>query len=150
MLREPVGVVGVACPDDNPLLSFVTMVACLVVRSNCVVVVPSENFPLPALELYQVLETSDLPAGVINIISGSRDHISKYLVEHQNIDSMWYHGSAEGSKFIEHASAGNLKRTWVNYGQSRDWKQPIESEELLYHATQCKNVWLPMGTTFAN
>lgn len=152
MVREPIGVIAIACPDENPLLNFVSLFAPAVVRGNVVVIVPSERYPLPALELYQVFETSDLPAGVVNILTGSRDHLSKTLVEHQDVQAMWYFGSAKGSKFIEWSSAENLKRTWVNYGVPRLWCHTRQGsgEEFLYHATQCKNVWIPMGEIFAN
>jgi len=151
-IHEPVGVIGIACPDKSPLLSFVSLIGAGIARSNSVVVVPSEKYPLLALDLYQVLETSDLPGGVVNILSGSRDHIAKYLVEHQNVDAMWYFGSQEGSKFVEHTSAVNVKRTWVDYGVARDWADEKQGrgEEFLYHATQVKNVWLTMGDIFAN
>jgi len=151
-LHEPVGVIGVTCSDQSPLLSFVSLVGPAIARANSVVVVPSEKYPLPALDLYQVLETSDLPGGVVNILSGDREHITKYLVEHQNIEAMWYFGTKEGSAFVEHTSAVNVKRTWVNYGLSRDWSDPEQGqgEEFLYHATQVKNVWLTMGDIFAN
>lgn len=152
LIREPVGVIGIACPDEYPLLSFVSLFAPAVVRANCIVIIPSEKFPIPALDLYQVFDTSDLPGGVVNILSGGRDHITKYLTEHQDVNAMWYFGSAEGSKFVEFASAENVKRTWVNYGAGRDWTSPAQGqgEEFLYHATQCKNIWLPMGVTYAN
>ncbi|XP_062918585.1 aldehyde dehydrogenase family 16 member A1 [Mobula hypostoma] len=152
MIRESVGVIGIACPDKNPLLSFVSLFAPAIVRGNVVVIVPSERYPLPALELYQVFETSDLPAGVVNILTGSRDHLTKFLVEHQDVQAMWYFGSAKGSKFVEWSSAENLKQTWVNYGVQRDWcsSQQGTGEEFLYHATQCKNIWIPMGEVFAN
>merc|ERR1711881_257099 len=151
-IHEPVGVIGIACSDQAPLLSFVSLVGAAIARANSVVVVPSEKYPLPALDLYQVFETSDLPGGVVNILSGSREHVSKYLVEHQDVDAMWYFGTQEGSAFVEHASAVNVKRTWCNYGLSRDWKDPAQGqgEEFLYHATQVKNVWLTMGDIFAN
>jgi aldehyde dehydrogenase (NAD+) len=99
-----------------------------------------------------VLETSDVPGGVVNIITGNRDHLTKYLTEHQNIQAMWYFGSAEGSKFVEHASADNVKRTWVSYGEPRDWadRDQGQSEEFLYHSIQCKNIWIPIGDIFAN
>ncbi|XP_069765198.1 aldehyde dehydrogenase family 16 member A1 isoform X2 [Narcine bancroftii] len=152
MVREPVGLIAIACPDENPLLNFVSLFAPAIVRGNVVVIVPSERYPLPALELYQVFETSDLPAGVVNILTGSRDHLSKFLVEHQDVQAMWYFGSAKGSKFVEWSSAENLKRTWVNYGVRRAWRnsQQGSGEEFLYHATQCKNIWIPMGEIFAN
>jgi len=151
-IYEPVGCVGVTCPDEAPLLGFISLVAPLIARGNAIVVVPSQKYPTPALSLYQVLETSDLPGGVLNILTGNRDHITKYLSEHQDIQSMWYFGSLEGSKFVEHTSAVNVKRTWVNYGVQRDWfdSQEGSGEEFLYHATQVKNVWLTMGEIFAN
>ena len=120
-IHEPVGVIGIACPDQNPLLNFVSLFAVAIARSNAVVVVPSEKYPLLALDMYQIFDTSDLPGGVVNILTGDRDHVTKYLSEHQNVDAMWYFGTPEGSKFVEHSSAVNVKRTWVNHGLTRDW-----------------------------
>ncbi|XP_053546742.1 aldehyde dehydrogenase family 16 member A1 [Bombina bombina] len=152
LIREPVGVVGIACPDESPLLSFVSLFAPAIVRGNAVVVIPSEKYPLPALDFYQVFDTSDLPDGVVNILTGGRNHLTKYLVEHQDVQSVWYFGSEQGSKFVEWSSAENCKRTWVNYGESRDWESTEQGvgEEFLYQATQCKNIWIPMGEIFAN
>ncbi|CAH2319100.1 aldehyde dehydrogenase family 16 member A1 [Pelobates cultripes] len=152
LIREPMGVVGIACPDESPLLSFVSLFAPAIVRGNAVIIIPSEKCPLPALDFYQVFDTSDLPGGVVNILTGGRDHLSKYLAEHQDVQAMWYFGSAEGSKFVEWASAENCKRTWVNYGLPREWDDVHQGagEEFLYHATQCKNIWIPMGEIFAN
>merc|ERR1712107_418569 len=104
-IHEPVGTIGIICPDESPLLAFVSLVGAAIARSNSVVVVPSEKFPLLALDLYQVLETSDLPGGVVNIITGSTDHLTKYLAEHQAVDAMWYWGSKEGSAFVEHTGS---------------------------------------------
>lgn len=151
-IHEPVGVIGIACPDEKPLLSFVSLFAPAIARSNSVVVVPSQMYPLLALDMYQIFDTSDLPGGVVNILSGQRDHVTKYLAEHQNVDAMWYFGSAQGSKFVEYTSAVNVKRTWVNYGQPRDWMDDAQGqgEEFLYQCVQVKNVWLTMGDIFAN
>lgn len=100
----------------------------------------------------QVFDTSDLPGGVVNILTGDRDHLTKYLSEHQDVQSMWYFGSGEGSKFVEFTSAENVKRTWVNYGLERDWTDPEQGqgEEFLYQSVQVKNIWIPMGDIFAN
>lgn len=99
-----------------------------------------------------MFDTSDLPGGVVNILTGDRDHMTRYLTEHQDVQAMWYFGSAEGSKFVEYMSAENVKRTWVNYGKERDWAdaQQGQGEEFLYHSTQVKNIWIPMGDIFAN
>ena len=68
------------------------------------------------------------------------------------MDAMWYFGSAEGSKFVEHTSAVNVKRTWVNYGIARDWMEDTmgQGDEFLYYSVQPKNIWLTMGDIFAN
>jgi len=102
-----------------------------------------------------VFDTSDIPGGVINIVTGDRDHLTKYLAEHQDVQSVWYHGgSARASAFVEHTSADSVKRTWVDHGQSpgRDWTCDLQAagEEFLYHSTQVKNVWIPMGDIYAN
>jgi len=150
-VNEPVGVIAILCPDENPLLSFVSLVAPAVVRSNAIVIVPSEKYPLCAVDLYQVFDTSD-PAGVVNIVTGSRDHLAVPLTDHQDVDAVWYFGNAEGSKVVEQRSAENVKRTWVNYGTTRDWTDPSQGQgqEFLYHSTEVKNVWLPIADTFAN
>ncbi|XP_077696461.1 aldehyde dehydrogenase family 16 member A1 isoform X3 [Eretmochelys imbricata] len=151
-LCQPLGVVGVACPDEHPLLSFLSLLAPAVARGNAVVMVPSPRYPLPALDLCQIFDTSDVPGGVVNIVTGNRDHLSRTLVQHQDVQAMWYFGSPQGSQFVEWASAGNLKRTWVSHGAPRRWEDPAQGagEEFLYQATQCKNIWIPMGEIFAN
>ncbi|CAG5121801.1 unnamed protein product, partial [Candidula unifasciata] len=150
--HEPVGVIGIVCPDSFPFLGFISLVAPAIARGNAVVVVPSEKHPLAALAFHQVLETSDLPAGVINIITGDSNALTKTLAEHHDVSSLWYFRSAQGSQFVEAVSAGNLKRTWVNYGLDRDFtvERSGQGEEFLYHATNVKNIWLPMGDIFAN
>lgn len=145
--NEPIGVMAIACPDEYPLLGFVSLMAPAIARGNTIVIIPSEKHPLSATDFYQVLETSDVPAGVVNIVTGSRDHLSKVLAEHDDVDSMWYFGVAEGSYFVEYLSISNMKRTWVSYGESRDWLDSAqgEGEEFLHEATQVKNVWIPGG-----
>jgi len=145
--NEPVGVIAIACPDEYPLLGFISLLAPAIARGNTVVVIPSEKHPLSATDFYQVLETSDVPPGVVNIVTGARDHLAKVLAEHDDVDSMWYFGSSEGSTFVEYLSVSNMKRTWVSYGEPRDWLDPAqgEGEDFLREATQVKNVWLPSG-----
>jgi len=146
-INEPVGVVAIACPTERPLLAFISLVMPAVVRGNAVVVVPSEKYPLCATDLYQVLDTSDLPGGVINIVTGQRDVLTKTMVDHQDVDSMWYFGTAEGAYHVEKLSAKNMKRTFCDYGIARDWfdKHQGEGHEFLHEAVEVKNVWIPMG-----
>ncbi len=109
-------------------------------------VTPSPLHPLAATDFYQVLETSDVPAGVVNIVAGERDVLAKTLADHDEVAAHWYVGSAEGSAMVEKASAGNVKATWVNYGHGRDWFAAAEGqgETYLHHATQIKNIWGPV------
>jgi aldehyde dehydrogenase (NAD+) len=146
-MHEAIGVIGIACPDEYPLLGFVSLIAPAIAMGNTVVVIPSESSPLSATDFYQVLETSDLPDGVVNIVTGERDTLSQVLADHDDVEAMWYFGSAEGSKLVEYASAGNMKRTWVNYGQPRNWLDAAqgEGEEFLREATHIKNTWVPYG-----
>jgi aldehyde dehydrogenase (NAD+) len=146
-LPEAIGVIGLACPDIYPLLGFLSLVAPAIAMGNTVVAIPSPVAPLSATDCYQVFETSDLPAGVVNIVTGERDSLSKVLAEHDDVDAMWYFGSSEGAKQVEVASAGNMKRTWVSAGHSRNWlvREQGEGEVFLREATQIKNIWIPYG-----
>ncbi len=146
-MKEAIGVIGMVCPDEYPLLGFVSLAAPAIAMGNTVVVVPSQQSPLSATDCYQVLETSDLPDGVVNIVTGDRDMLSQVLADHDDVEAMWYFGSAEGCKRVELASASNMKRTWVNYGHPRNWLDPIqgEGEEFLRESTQVKNIWVPYG-----
>lgn len=146
-MHEPMGVIGIACLDAYPLLGLVSLVAPAIAMGNTVVVVPSQQSPLSATDCYQVFETSDVPAGVVNIVTGERATLSLVLAEHDDVDAIWYFGSAEGSKRVEFASAGNMKRTWVSNGHDRDWLNVPQGEgqEFLREATQVKNIWVPYG-----
>lgn len=144
---EPLGVIGIACPDEYPLLAFISLLAPAIARGNTVVIIPSEKYPLSATDFYQVLDTSDVPPGVVNIVTGARDHLTKTLIQHEDVDGVWYFGTAEGSYHVEYESASNMKRTWVNYGISRDWSDEVQGagQEFLRQATQVKNIWVPTG-----
>ena len=146
-VNEPLGVLGIACPDEAPLLAFVSLMAPAIARGNTVVMIPSPKYPLSATDFYQVLDTSDVPAGVVNIVTGDREHLTKTLVQHEDVDGIWYFGSAEGSYHVEFESATNMKRTWVGYGLPRDWasQEQGEGHQFLHEATQVKNIWVPTG-----
>lgn len=146
-MNEPWGVLAVVCPDEAPLLAFVSLVAPALAMGNRVVAVPSARWPLAATDLYQVIDTSDLPGGSINIVTGVSDELAKTLAQHDGVDGMWYVGSAAGSQMVERESAGNLKATWVNSGKRRDWFDPAQGEgrEYLRRATHVKNIWVPYG-----
>ena len=146
-MPEPLGVTAVVCSDDAPLLGFVSAITPAIALGNTVIAVPSEKHPLAATDLYQVLDTSDLPGGVVNIITGLRSELVETLAAHDDIDGMWYFAADEGSATVERMAAGNMKRTWVNYGLQRDWFDATQGagKDFLRHATQIKNIWVPYG-----
>ncbi len=145
-MNEPVGVIGIGAPEEFPLLGFVSLVAPAIAIGNTVIAMPSEAHPLAATDFYSVLETSDLPAGVINIVTGPKAGLAQVLADHLDVDGLWYAGAAATeAKAIEEASAGNMKRTWLV--PARDWLNPQvgEGRELLRRATEVKNIWIPYG-----
>ena len=146
-MPEALGVLAIVCPDDAPLLGFVSTVMPAIALGNSVIAVPSERYPLVATDLYQVFDTSDVPGGVINIVTGMRSELIDTLAAHDDVDGMWYFAADDGSAVVERLAAGNMKRTWVNYGITRDWFDPEQAEghEFLRHATQIKNIWVPYG-----
>ncbi len=146
-MNEPIGVIGIICPDDNPLQSFIHLVFSALCTGNSVIAVPSEKHPLSALDMYQIFESSDMPAGAINIITGSQEILTQTLAVHMGVDALWYFGSKEGSKTVEELSISNLKQTWVNDGERYPWLALSKEFRLLslYKSTQVKNIWVPYG-----
>jgi aldehyde dehydrogenase (NAD+) len=144
-MPEPIGVIGIVCPDEAPLLGFVSAVFPAVALGNTVVAVPSERLPLAATDLYQVLDTSDLPGGTVNIVTGRRPELVPVLSGHDDVDGLWYFAAEDLSASIEQLAAGNMKRTWV--ARERDWWDPRQAEgpEFLRHASEIKNIWVPYG-----
>jgi aldehyde dehydrogenase (NAD+) len=142
-MNEPWGVMGIICPNEAPLLAFVSLVMPPIAMGNCVVAVPSASHPLIATDFYSVLDTSDVPAGVVNIVTGEANVLTKTLAEHDGVDAVWYVGDADGAAQVEALSAGNLKATWTS-GAAIDWAKD-EGREFLRRATQVKNIWTPYG-----
>src|SRR5271167_4782321 len=142
-MNEPWGVMGVVCPNEAPLLAFVSLVMPAIAMGICVVAVPSASHPLSATDFYSILDTSDVPAGVVNIVTGESNALAKTLAEHDGVDALWYAGDADGAAQVEALSAGNLKATWVS-ASAVDWAK-AEGREFLRRATQVKNIWTPYG-----
>ena len=146
-MNEPVGTVGVICPANVPLLGFFSLVLPLLSTGNTVVAVPSESYPLIAGDLHQVFETSDLPAGAVNLVTGRTAELLKVLAEHDDLDAIWCYGDAEMCAAAKALSAGNLKQVWTNEGRELNFFSRGQGEGRWYleHAYQVKNVWVPYG-----
>ena len=136
-MKEPLGNIGILC-GDAPLLDFVTPMAAAIAMGNRTTLVPSHAFPLVATDFIQLLETSDIPAGVVNIVTGNPSELGKTLSDHFDVDAIWNFGCASHTRMIETNSAGNLKRTWAPRGTP-------SSHEYLMSATEVKNIWIPYG-----
>jgi aldehyde dehydrogenase (NAD+) len=146
-MKEAIGTVGILCPDDAPLLGFLSLVLPAIAMGNTVVAVPSERCATLMGELYQVFDTSDLPGGVINIVAGKASELGKTLAEHDDIDAIWSFRDEASSTLVKSGSIGNLKQVWTNEGRQIDWFDPAQAEGrfFLRHATQVKNIWVPYG-----
>ncbi|MEX0370101.1 MAG: aldehyde dehydrogenase family protein, partial [Tateyamaria sp.] len=145
-MNEPVGIIGAFCPDDAPLLGLVSLMAPAIAMGNRVVLAASQPFPLAATDFYQVLETSDVPGGVVNILTGDHAELAPHMAKHLNVDAVWSFSGCDLSATIEREAAGNLKRTWVNNGKARDWTSVSgEGRAFLQAATEVKTIWVPYG-----
>ncbi len=146
-MKEAIGTVGILCPDDAPLLGFLSLVLPAIAMGNTVVAVPSERCATLMSDLYQVFDTSDLPGGVVNIVSGKASELGKTLAEHDDIDAIWSFRDEAASAMVKLGSIGNLKQVWTNEGRQIDWFDPAQAEGryFLRHSTQVKNIWVPYG-----
>ena len=145
-MNEPTGIVAALCPDEVPLLGLISCMAPAIAMGSRAVLVASEPFPLAATDFYQILETSDVPAGVVNILTGDHAELAPHMAKHLNVDAVWSFSGAGLSKEIEHGAAGNLKRTWVNNARTRNWfGAEGEGRAFLQAATEVKTVWVPYG-----
>jgi aldehyde dehydrogenase (NAD+) len=146
-MKEAVGNIAIVAPEEAGFLGLISTIMPAIAMGNRVIVIPSRETALLATDFYQILNTSDVPAGVINIITGDREALTDTLAKHYDIDGFWYWGTAEGSKLVEFESASTMKRTWVNHGKFYDWTsdEQINSDIFLRHSVEIKNVWVPYG-----
>jgi aldehyde dehydrogenase (NAD+) len=146
-MNEAIGTVGVICPTEAPLLGFLSLVMPLLAVGNTVIAVPSEKYPLITGDLYQLFDTSDLPGGAVNIVTGYASQLLQTLAEHDDVDGLWCYGDEATVAAAKAMSTGNLKQVWTNEGRAIDWFNPKQAQGrwFLEHATQVKNIWVPYG-----
>ena len=147
-MKEPLGVMTSILSDDSPLLNLVTVLGSVFSTGNTNIIVPGQRTSLIATELYQVLDTSDVPGGYVNILTAKENELNKTLSQHENIEGIWYFGadSAQRSNIIKNTTS-NLKRYWCPEEKHVDWTNTSEQflNEFLYQSTQVKNIWIPYG-----
>jgi acyl-CoA reductase-like NAD-dependent aldehyde dehydrogenase len=135
---EPTGVVGTLAPEEPPLLGLVSRVMPALVGGNAIVAVASESRPLAAIELAEVLATSDVPAGAVNLLTGHRGELAPVLAAHMDVNALDLAGSDGQVLELERAAAENVKR--VVHGRA-DAQSPYEISAFL----ELKTVWHPVG-----
>ncbi|NNJ66526.1 MAG: aldehyde dehydrogenase family protein, partial [Boseongicola sp.] len=143
-MNEPVGKIAAFASDDAPLLGLVSIIAPAMAMGNRITVLASEPYPLAATDFYQVLDTSDVPGGVVNILTGSHTELAPQVGGHMDIDAVWSFSGRDLSAVIEREAAINLKRTWVNNGKGHDWSTS-DAAAFLAAATEVKTIWVPYG-----
>jgi aldehyde dehydrogenase (NAD+) len=146
-MNEPIGTVGIVAPTEVPLLSLLSLLLPAIAMGNTVVAVPSERYPLIIGDLYQLFDTSDLPGGVVNLVSGRAAELTKILAEHDDLDAIWCFADEAAAVQVKALSIGNLKQVFANEGRVIDWfsREQAEGRWFLRHAVQVKNIWVPYG-----
>jgi len=147
-VKEPIGIVASIMNDNQPLLSLSTIISSLFANANASIIVPSENTSLISTSLYQVFETSDIPAGSINILTTKENELNETLAQHENIHGIWaFSNDFKIRSSIIHDTVSNLKRFWCPKNNAIDWSNSSEHflNEFLYEGSQVKNIWIPYG-----
>ena len=146
-MNEPIGTIAIVAPAQAPLLGFLSVVLPAIAMGNTVVAIPSESYPLITADLYQLFDTSDLPGGVVNIVTGRTTELMKVLAEHDDLDAIWCFSDESAAAQVKALSIGNLKQVFTNEGRAIDWfnSDQAEGRWFLQHAVQVKNIWVPYG-----
>jgi aldehyde dehydrogenase (NAD+) len=146
-MHEPIGTIAILAPEDTPLLALLSLILPAITMGNTVVAIPSERSATLISDLYQVFDTSDLPGGVINLVTGRASELGNTLAEHDDIDAIWSFRDEASATMAKAASIGNLKQVFTTHGRAVDWFDPAQSQGrwFLRHATQVKNIWVPYG-----
>ncbi len=137
-MHEPVGRIAALCPDDQPLAGLIRPMAAALAMGNTITLSASAAYPLAATDFYQVLDTSDVPGGVVNILTGPQEPLAHTMADHLNLDAVWNLSDTAMTKDVETRAAGNLKRTWT--GAAAD-----DTRAWLAAATEIKTIWIPYG-----
>ena len=142
---EPTGVVGVVAPEDPALLGLVSRLAPVIVSGNAAVVLASERRPLPAVTLCEVLATSDVPGGVVNVLTGLKKELIPWLASHMDVNAIDLTGVPDHLVAeVEAAAAANVKRT-VRDGSGDFFADAAQSPYAIIDFMEMKTVWHPMG-----
>ncbi len=144
---EPMGVVGVIAPDESPLVALVSLIAPAILSGNSTVVIASEKFPLVALTFSEILATSDLPGGVVNVLAGKRSEFISHFASHMDVNAVVdATGSVETATALQGGSAFNLKRVATRSLSAEEWMTSrAEDPYWIMDTVESKTAWHPIG-----
>lgn len=144
-MPEPTGVVGVIAPDDSPLLGLISVIIPVIVGGNTAVVLASERYPLPAASFAEVLDSSDVPGGTINLLTGYRSELIDHISRHMDLNAMYYtDGEDDAEKLIQQHASLNVKR--VIFDRPKDWSSSkLEHPYTILDFQEIKTTWHPVG-----
>ena len=137
-MREPVGRIAALCPDAAPLLGLVMPMAAALSTGNTITLCASQPFPLAATDFYHIIEASDVPAGVVNILTGSQADLAPHLGAHMDIDSVWCLSGEGATQAVKVKASSNIKRVWTGAA-------PEDHLSWLDAGTEIKTIWIPYG-----
>ena len=142
---EPSGVVGILGPEDFPLLSIVSLIAPVIASGNCTVLIPSEKNPLPSISFGEVLHASDLPGGVVNILSRYHNEMMDHLTSHMDVNSIVNTSTDKNiMKHIDENASISVKR--VTHYSITDWMDDrYENPYMILECMEIKTTWHPIG-----
>ena len=137
-MREPVGRIAALCPDAAPLLGLVMPMAAALSTGNTITLCASQPFPLAATDFYHIIEASDVPAGAVNILTGSQADLAPHLGAHMDIDSVWCLSGEGATQAVKVKASSNIKRVWTGAA-------PEDHLSWLDAGTEIKTIWIPYG-----
>ena len=142
-LMEPMGVVGLVAPEKSGLLGLVSSLCPILVSGNCAVVLASEKLPLCSITLAEVLVTSDVPGGVVNILTGKKEEIMVHLAKHMDVNAIYLTDNLEHKKLVQEEAIQNLKRGVV--GKQKSWDDSsLENPYIITDFMETKTTWHPV------
>ena len=142
-LMEPMGVVGLVAPEKSGLLGLVSSLCPILVSGNCAVVLASEKLPLCSITLAEVLVTSDVPGGVVNILTGKKEEIMVHLAKHMDVNAIYLTDNLEHKKSVQEEAIHNLKRVVV--GKQKSWDdRTVENPYIITNFMETKTTWHPV------
>jgi acyl-CoA reductase-like NAD-dependent aldehyde dehydrogenase len=146
-MPEPTGVVVVVCPDDPPLLALVSLVLPVIVSGNCVIVLPSQTKPLPALTFSEIIATSDLPGGVVNILAGDRAELAPHFASHMDVNAIVDASDDEEiSRELQRGGGFNVKRyVCRDLTPAAYQTRAAENPYWILDTVEMKTAWHPIG-----